>query len=116
MDIDALARDRDQLFAEAVLLCRDGARWWPDADFEREHVAPQQEARFEADAWESLVDDWLRRQVTRRVTLSEVATGAPGVKTDRIGTSEQRRIAAILERLDWRRAGRTKTRRWWEPG
>jgi predicted P-loop ATPase len=48
IDIDALAQDRDQLFAEAVQLYRTGAKWWPGRDFEVEHIAPQQDARFEA--------------------------------------------------------------------
>src|SRR6187455_2469041 len=52
IDTDALARDRDQLFAEAVDRFRAGAQWWPDGDFEAKHIKPQQDARFESDAWE----------------------------------------------------------------
>jgi len=33
IDVNQLKLDRDQLFAEAIVLCRKGERWWPDRDF-----------------------------------------------------------------------------------
>jgi predicted P-loop ATPase len=101
IDIHALACDRDQLFAEAVKLYRDGAPWWPNEAFEREHITPQQEARFETDIWEESVAEWLRNR--SNVTLGEVAVGALGFETKRITTADHRRLAAVLTRLGWAR-------------
>ena len=112
IDIDALARDRDQLFAEAVGRYREGDNWWPDKDFEQQHVAPQQEARFEADAWEESIGSYLGDK--SRVTVSQVAHEALDIKTERIGRAEQNRIMAALERLGWHRLPVDwQGKRWW---
>jgi predicted P-loop ATPase len=100
-DTDALARDRDQLFAEAVHLYRKGEKWWPDGEFEREHIKPEQEARFEADAWEEIISAWIAYK--RSISIAEVARDCLAIETPRIGTADQRRISAVLERLGWRR-------------
>lgn len=114
IDTDALIRDRDQLFAEAVERYNGGGRWWPDARFEREHIAPEQDARFEADAWEENVRRYLSGRPT--VTIGEVAREALSMETARIGTSDQRRITEIMERLAWRRLPKDwKGNRLWAP-
>ena len=43
IDLDALARDRDQLFAEAVHDFQAGTPWWPTHDIEAENIKPEQE-------------------------------------------------------------------------
>jgi predicted P-loop ATPase len=114
VDIDGLLADRNQLFAEAVQLYRDGEPWWPERDFERQHIAPQQEARYEVDTWEEIVGTYLRADGSTRILISEVARGALGFDASRIGTADQRRIMAVLERLGWRRGKRDLNGRWWE--
>lgn len=101
IDVDGLAEDRDQLFAEAVHLYRHDEPWWPDRTFEQQYIKPEQEARFEADAWEEEIARFLTTQT--KVTISQVAQMALVIEKSKIGTADQRRIAAILEMLGWRR-------------
>lgn len=119
IDVDALSRDRDQIFAEAVQAYRQKAVWWPDKNFEREHILPEQTARYEGDAWEEDIAAYLATKT--RVTIGEVAHNALFIEKPRIGTADQRRIAAALEQIGWRRErtdGKTdwQGKRWWVQG
>ncbi|MBI0432987.1 virulence-associated E family protein [Roseomonas sp. KE0001] len=105
LDVAGLGRDRDQLFAEAYALYRQGTQWWPTRDFEAEHIRSEQEQRYEADAWEQAIAEWLAGK--QRVTVLHVARGALCIETAKIGTADQRRIAAALERLGWVRGARS---------
>jgi predicted P-loop ATPase len=111
IDIAKLASDRDQLFSEAVRLYRDGERWWPAKDEEREHIKPQQASRYEADIWEESIAGYVASRA--EVTIGEVARTAIRMETGRIGTAEQRRIAAALENLGWERMPVQSGRRPW---
>jgi predicted P-loop ATPase len=112
INLDGLTEDRDQLLAEAVHLYREGAPWWPDKNFEREHIEPQQASRYEGDAWEEAIVAYLNEK--SRVTIGEVAREALHFETQRIGTTEQRRIAAIMTSLSWHvgRRGHGGVRYW----
>lgn len=122
IDADALARDRDQLFAEAMQLYRQGEGWWPDAAFEAEHIKPEQEKRYEADAWEQAIGEWLDERMKQEaagdrdlppLTVLSVAKGALHMETPKIGTQDQRRITAAMGRLGWERGERTMHGRPW---
>ncbi len=113
IDLTALKHDRDQLFAEAVTLYRQGAPWWPEAEFERENITPEQDERYEGDAWEDAIGDYLSTQ--GRVTILQVAQEALHIDLPKIGTIDQRRIAAILVHMHWVRAKRTNGKRFWTP-
>jgi predicted P-loop ATPase len=88
-------------FAEAVAAYRKGEKWWPDEAFERDHIRGEQEARFEADAWETEIERFVVGR--SRVQVSEIARDGLGIITAKVRTAEQRRIARVLERLGWNR-------------
>jgi len=113
IDLDALKRDRDQLFAEALQLFRDGTPWWPDKEFEQKHIQPEQDVRFEADPWEDPVGEYLAR-TSAAVLISQIAKDVLGFDGySRLGTADARRIAAILEREGWERGKRQLNGRFW---
>jgi predicted P-loop ATPase len=122
IDVDALLKDRDQLFAEAVTQYREGAEWWPDKNLEQTHIRPQQAARYEADAWEETISAYLDGRAPflpspSKVTVGQVAREALFIETARIGTAEQRRIAAALEQCGWKRLPKDwKGNRFWSRG
>ena len=112
IQIEALILDRDQLLAEAVRKYLQGVHWWPDRQFECDQIVPQQASRYEADAWEENIAAYLKSK--QRVTIGEVAKLALFIETPRIGTADQRRIAAILGILGWHRLPKDwQGNRWW---
>ena len=103
IDIAGLARDRGQLFAEAVERYRQGEQWWPDHAFERQHIKPEQDARYEGDPWEEAISDFVENLTRARVTVGEIAHAALHFEAiARVGTADQRRISAILAKLGWK--------------
>jgi predicted P-loop ATPase len=113
IDIDSLRRDREQLFAEALILFRDGVKWWPDADFEQTHIVPEQDARYETDElWEEPIAAYLEGK-TSIAGIGEIVTGVLGYESLRISTAEMWRIIKIMRRLDWVQGRRLGRRRPW---
>jgi predicted P-loop ATPase len=134
IDLDRLRADRDQLFAEAVQLYRADVPWWPDPEFEQRCITPEQEARYEPDAWEQPIARFLAKLHEPKTTILQVAIGAleyeaerplipknkdephpvRGTPINRLTTNDQHRIAAVLTHLGWE-PKRDKHDRWWQP-
>lgn len=119
MDLEALASERDQLFAEAFAAYEGGGEaWCLDRDFEAEHARPVQEAARESDSWADDVADWLDKpaddfdaagEVKTEVRISEVLSGALGLNSGQQTRANQKRVADILRTLGW--GGKIHTRR-----
>jgi predicted P-loop ATPase len=124
IDLEQLRGDRDQLFAEAVQLHRAGVPWWPEREFERQVIAPEQEARFDLDVWAEPIAAFLNGRVALNpgttVTILQVAKSCLDFeKIDRIAGYDARRIASIMINLGWERTKRqpkTGVRLWKKKG
>lgn len=99
VDVAGLRVARDQLFAEAVAAFNAGEQWWPDQEFEQEHIKPQQDDRFEGDPWEEAIRAYVATH--SRVRVTDIARDVFMIETAKIGTAEQRRIAAVLTGMGW---------------
>lgn len=104
IDLAAVERDRDQILAEAASRYRAGEHWWPDHALERELIRPEQEARYETDAWEEAICAYLtppEGAARTAVKVTEVAMNVFGLELGKIGTTEQRRVSRVLQNLGW---------------
>jgi predicted P-loop ATPase len=141
IDLDALARDRDQLWAEAIVRYRQGAIWWLDEPELIAGAKAEQDQRYQADAWDARIDRWLafeRRRVNHGygnyddwrdeeverpspltdTTVGEILEGALGIEPARWTRADQMRVTAYLKARNWERyqarvgPGRESMREW----
>ena len=125
IDLDALRRDRDQLWAEAVIRFRDGAIWWLDDPALIADATAEQDARYQSDAWDPLIerwlvyerrrvnrgygyDDWVEEETKRAAPITDVSVGeileqAIRIEPGRWNKSDQMRVGAYLKANHWRR-------------
>lgn len=97
IDHDAIVRDRDQLWGEALDAYRSGEAWWPTAD-DAEQLREMQAAREQVDEWEPHVAKYVehREWVTAGDVLDQL-----GVERRDWSTAAQHRVWRALTRLGW---------------
>jgi putative DNA primase/helicase len=121
IDAEALRRDVDQLWAEAVALYKAGTPWWVPPE-ESHFFAEQQEQRFAVDAWEDLVLDYLEGRgefsesigQLNRVSVTDLLQKALKLDKSRWDRQAMLRVVGVLRRHGWIRKRETKgTRQWY---
>ncbi|SMO64452.1 Predicted P-loop ATPase and inactivated derivatives [Thalassovita litoralis] len=126
IDIDALARDRDQLWAEAVARFKDGAIWWIEDKAILQAAREEQDKRYQSDAWDGLIEHWLthelrvvgdsyssfdpprresvlRHEPLRDVSVGEILEEAIGAEPARWSRTDQMRVSGYLKKKGWER-------------
>jgi predicted P-loop ATPase len=104
IDTDALSADRDQLFAEALHLYREGESWWPTDTFERDVILPEQESRSDEDPWTGSVEAYLEKDGQSQVLVKDILLYGLHVGAGRQNRASSDRVTAILQRLGWQRS------------
>lgn len=121
IDTEALARDREQLFAEAVAAYRTGEAWHLSPEMEQLAAVEQQAAR-EEDPWEGPImefldgatEDPIEPKARDSVMVKDVLRHL-GVPCERQRGDNAKRIARILRMLGWEGVKREGQRVWVRP-
>jgi predicted P-loop ATPase len=108
LDLKALKRDRDQIWAEAYRLYKTGFKWWPDEEMTR-NIAEIQEKRFDHDPWEEIIVEYIKKPtlaIEPYVTIRDILEHCLEIEIERQDRRVQMRIAAILRRAGYKRKQR----------
>ncbi|WP_414451493.1 VapE domain-containing protein [Burkholderia sp. 22PA0099] len=98
VDIDGIERARDQLWAEAVHLYREGVVWHV-TEAERPLFEVEQAERYEGDVYEDVIGRQL--EYATRTTMEEILRDVLKLDSSKWTQPEQRRIGKALKSLGW---------------
>jgi predicted P-loop ATPase len=130
IDVEALRRDRNQLWAEVLHHFRSGATWWLDDAQIVQDAVEEQRKRYQADIWQEQIASWLespRARIdgqgypvadlgsdTESVTLDDILHHCIGKPLGMWTQSDKNRIAGCLTALGWerRKLGPRTAREW----
>lgn len=99
IDIDRLQNDRDQLWAEAVVLFDANFPWWITKSEIQAVAECHQQARYVGDPWDRAIADYVESTTTNGVTVDQVLRLALGLEIGRCGQIEMNRVARCLRSL-----------------
>jgi predicted P-loop ATPase len=101
IDTDAILRDRDQIWAEAVVAFLAGEAWHLEEGKDIDDAKAEQAKRREVHPWEPVLDGWLRKEQLERCTVASALTYGVKLDADRQEPRHARQIGACLRALGW---------------
>jgi hypothetical protein len=120
IDISAIERDRDQLWAEAAHYEAQDEPIYVKDDAIRRALRAAQEEREEHDAWEDAVQEWKEKLVNAntkfeeaKLSLSWIAYAVLNIEEARFNMAEQKRLANVLRRCGFE-LKKSDGKRWWQ--
>jgi len=126
IDIYALTRDRDQLWAEAYALYQAGAVWWLESDELTQIAGAEQSDRYEPGVWDDAILAWISdpkqgyardgdklpiepfTSVPGEVNITDVLIHGIGKSLDRCTQADRIAVARCLTHYGWERRQRSR--------
>lgn len=124
LDLVGLARDRDQLWAEAFTEYLEWERAneeaggllptpWQVTQDEKPMFAVEQEARYEGDVYETMIARHLHDMTGNEITTEQILSEVLKLEISKWTPAEQRRIGKALKSIGWVRKRRSSGAREW---
>jgi predicted P-loop ATPase len=101
INVDSLADERDQLWAEAVSRYHSGEAWWLDDDDVEQEAKQEQAARYEEDPWSGAVLSYCEN--LSEVSVGEILEHALEKPIQTWTQLDKNRVARVLLSNGWRR-------------
>ena len=99
IDLAALKRDRDQIWAEAVHLYRQGHQWHITNSDLIQQAEAEQKARYDVDVWHDKIEAYVADK--EEVTVCDIMEKALFVDTPKQDRKGQNRVMKTLRHLGW---------------
>ena len=112
INLDDLKRDRNQLWAEAVVRYNAGATWWLDSADLNKAAEKEQAERFDEDPWTPKIADYVKNEDS--VSIREILENCLRIPIERWTKPDKNRVATTLRFLGWkdRRTGPRGQQEW----
>jgi len=105
VDIEALEKDRDALWAEAVMLYDAGEQWWLSDALSAELKVANSEYTVK-DPWDSTITNWVEEHVPngrQGFTIATVLIDALGMEIGKSDMRHQKRAGSVLRGMGYKR-------------
>ena len=124
IDLEAIKRDRNMLWAEAVHAWKAGEPWWLTPEQDAELRDAQEQYRNE-DPWQAALEQWMEdttheRRAKTGLRIADILVDCLEMDTDKHGKHHEMRLGGVLQSMGWekRRVSRhgMRTMLWFPPG
>lgn len=108
INLDRLKADRDQIWAEGLVLYLAGQHWWPATPEEEALCRAEQKERQAEDAWDEVIREYVADKDA--VSTKEVLACALNFERSQMSNLAMRRVGGVLRALGWERRKGTKAK------
>lgn len=112
IDIEALGRDSEQLWAEASALYKSGFPWWiADGDSVTHLINEEHRPRMVSDIWEDAVLEYAEKSLIP-VSVKDILLEKIKIPLEKLEKRQEMRVADILKRAGYKKMNKDNRKAW----